>query len=191
MNPTGAGGAWEHWYHLTCHTYGTWLPGDDRGFRTRQHGLHVDGDYKRPPPRGKYAGLHRHAKASMSRPAVYLDEEQQARAVAEVVASLRKWRVPLVVLSIDRSHLHAIIQAVDGDPRHWLGLAKKECSAYMRRDGLAPAGGLWAAACGVKPIADRDHYHRAVAYVADHAEQGAVVHLDGLPGFDPEDLTFD
>ncbi len=188
MNSTGRGGAWEHWYHLTCHTYGTWLPGDDRGFRTRHGRLHVDGDYKRRLPRGEHAGLHRHAKSIMRRDPVFLDWEQRTRAVAEVVRSLAKWRVPLAVLSIDRIHLHALVQVVDGDPRHWLGLAKKECSAYLRRDGLGVAGGLWAAACGVTPIADRDHYGRAVPYIADHAKRGAVVYLDGLPGVDPADL---
>lgn len=40
---------WNDWYHIMCHTYGTWLPGDPRGFRTRHHREHVEGDYKSPP----------------------------------------------------------------------------------------------------------------------------------------------
>jgi hypothetical protein len=177
--------AWERWYHLTTHTYGTWLPGDDRGFRTRHHRLHVDGDYKRPPPPGRYAGLHRHSQSIMTRPPVLLNPEQRARAVAELVRSFDKWRVPVDTLSLDRVHLHVLVQVADADPRHWLGLAKKECSAYLRQAGLAPAGGLWAAACGVTPIADRPHYARAAKYIADHADQGALIYQDGLPGFDP------
>jgi hypothetical protein len=31
------------------HTYGTWLPGDPKGFRTRHHREHIEGDYKKPP----------------------------------------------------------------------------------------------------------------------------------------------
>ena len=38
--------AWNHWYHCTAHTYGTWLRGDPRGWRARHHREHVDGDYR-------------------------------------------------------------------------------------------------------------------------------------------------
>jgi hypothetical protein len=27
--------AWNAWYHVTVNTYGTWLPGDPRGWHTR------------------------------------------------------------------------------------------------------------------------------------------------------------
>jgi hypothetical protein len=36
------------WYHIIETTYGAWLYGDQRGFRTRHHREHVDGDDKRP-----------------------------------------------------------------------------------------------------------------------------------------------
>src|SRR3954468_9029001 len=40
---------WNNWYHCMGNTYGTWLPGDPRGFRTRLHREHVEGDYRNPP----------------------------------------------------------------------------------------------------------------------------------------------
>ena len=43
------------WYHIIVTTYGAWLDGDARGFRTRHHREHVEGDYKSPPPRELYA----------------------------------------------------------------------------------------------------------------------------------------
>ena len=42
--------AWNNWYHVNGNTYGTWLPGDPRGWRERGHKKHVAGDYKNPPP---------------------------------------------------------------------------------------------------------------------------------------------
>ena len=42
------------WFHVILTTYGAWLPGDPRGFRTRHHRDHVDGDYKHRPPAGIY-----------------------------------------------------------------------------------------------------------------------------------------
>ncbi|HEX3314753.1 MAG TPA: hypothetical protein VHR72_07680 [Gemmataceae bacterium] len=32
--------------HLS--TYGSWLPGNPRGFRSRKHRIHSSGDYKNP-----------------------------------------------------------------------------------------------------------------------------------------------
>jgi hypothetical protein len=48
MTPDGA------WYHIMLTTSGDWLYGDARGFRTRHHREHVEGDYKNPPPPGIY-----------------------------------------------------------------------------------------------------------------------------------------
>ena len=42
------------WFHCTVHTYGAWLHGSARGFRTRHHREHIEGDYKNPPPQGMY-----------------------------------------------------------------------------------------------------------------------------------------
>ena len=57
-------------YHLIWGTYGSWLPGDPRGFRTRRHREHVEGDYKHPPPPGLYEGLHAYATDSLKKPPV-------------------------------------------------------------------------------------------------------------------------
>jgi hypothetical protein len=45
---------WQ-WFHCTTHTYGAWLHGDERSFRTRHHREHIIGDYKHRPPEGMYA----------------------------------------------------------------------------------------------------------------------------------------
>jgi len=170
MNP------WEDWYHIMCHTYGTWLPGDERGFRSRHHREHVDGDYKNPPPAGFYSDRLEQSKRLMKRDAVYLDLDQQRRAVEELTKSFLKWKIELKRLSVDRVHAHALAKIIDHDPRRWMGIAKKECSAYMKRDGLAPQGGLWAVRCECKPINDRRHLENVDKYILDHDQQGAIVH---------------
>ena len=43
------------WFHCISTTYGAWLYGDARGFRTRHHREHIVGDYRSPPPIEKYA----------------------------------------------------------------------------------------------------------------------------------------
>ena len=133
-------------------TFGTWLPGDPKGFRARHHREHVDGDYKYPPPKGKYDERWKRSKALMKRDPVYLTPAQRKRAVEEFVRSFKKWGIELRVLSIDRVHIHALARFPDHNPRHFVGLAKKESSAYIKRDGLAPDGGLWAVRCKCLPI---------------------------------------
>jgi hypothetical protein len=56
------------WRHCMSNTFGTWLPGDPRGFRTRRHREHVEGDYRNPPARSTYERRHEAARKRM-RPA--------------------------------------------------------------------------------------------------------------------------
>jgi hypothetical protein len=48
------------WRHIVCNTKCSWLPGDDRGFRSREHRIHSSGDYKNPPPKNEHEGLRRY-----------------------------------------------------------------------------------------------------------------------------------
>ena len=63
-----------HWYHLLATTYGAWLYGDARGFRTRHHREHVEGDYKQPPPAGKYAAREQHSREELRHNKVTIPE---------------------------------------------------------------------------------------------------------------------
>jgi len=56
---------WNRWFHCIGGTYGSWLPGDPRGFRTRHHREHVEGDYRNPPPAGIYEFRHQGAADSL------------------------------------------------------------------------------------------------------------------------------
>jgi hypothetical protein len=55
----------RRWHHVVLTTYGAWLYGDVRGFRTRHHREHVDGDYKNPPPAEKYIAEERRSRESL------------------------------------------------------------------------------------------------------------------------------
>ena len=95
--------------------------------------------------------------------------------------------------------MHALARAADHNRRHHMGLAKKECSAYMRRAGLAAPGGLWAVRCECKPIADERHFENAEGYIADHESQGGVIYppreapaaVNPMADFDPDSLLLD
>src|SRR6185295_14249726 len=96
--------AWNDWYHVNGNTYGTWVRGDGRGWRARHHREHVDGDYKNPPPRGKYERLRAHSERLMERAGrevVRLSSKAQALACEVMVESLLVHGVELIALSVD------------------------------------------------------------------------------------------
>jgi REP element-mobilizing transposase RayT len=183
---------WNHWFHCMGHTYGTWLPGDPKGFRTRDHREHVDGDYRNPPPKGKYDGLHDHAKRAMKRDPVFLDRVQRQRALEELVASLQRRHFEIEVFSVDRIHIHGLVRVPDHDPKRWTGVAKKESSHHCKQTGHAPTGGMWATGTKCLPIASERHFDRVKDYIRGHAEKGAVVWVrraaPGMEQFHPDSL---
>jgi hypothetical protein len=186
---------WNYWYHCMGNTYGTWLPGDPRGYRTRHHREHIEGDYRNPPPKGKYDEIYQRSKDSMGREPVYLTWDQRVRAVEEFVKSLAKWKIEMRALSIDRIHLHILARFPRCNPRHYLGLAKKESSAYMKRDGVGPQGGLWGTGVECVPVADKEHHTTVIGYILAHAKKGAAVcepqPVSDLADFDPMSLSLE
>jgi hypothetical protein len=190
--------AWNDWYHCMCNTYGTWLPGDSRGFRTYRGKHPIPFDYRHRPPKGWYDSLFDRSKRLMSRPAVILRTvEQRRRALDEIVASLLRHGIPVAVGAVDRIHLHVLARCKDQKPRHWMGRAKRDSSHYCNVAGLTPVGGIWGAACECKPIADEHHFNRALGYIPDHAKLGAEIYVGTIPNdnpladFDPNDLLIE
>ena len=71
---------WNNWVHCCGSTYGTWVRGDPRGWRARHHREHVDGDYKNPPPPGKYKHEQARSKKLLKRQRVVLTPAQREAA---------------------------------------------------------------------------------------------------------------
>ncbi len=187
---------WNGWYHCMANTYGTWLPGDPRGFRTRGHREHVEGDYKSPPPVGKYDGQHEGAKRRMKREAVVLSAEARQVACDEIRDSMARHGAEVLAVSVSAKHMHVLARfpldrkptfaerglrdkrtsATDDPVRHIMGLAKQWSSKRLVAEGLAPVGGVWAKKGKIVPIKDRGHQVTAFNYILRHGpEEGAAV----------------
>lgn len=108
----GAIKPWRNWYHCMGNTYGTWLPGDERGFRTRHHREHVEGDYKFPPPPGYYDALLARSKALLKRDPVLLPAAVRPLVCRLFVQALRHYHVEVVVVSVSTMHFHALARFV-------------------------------------------------------------------------------
>jgi hypothetical protein len=172
-------------------TFGTWLPGDARGFRTRQCREHVEGDYRNPPPPGRYEKRHLAARSRLSRPPVVLTPALRARVLAEIVASLREHEVEVLAACVSSMHMHVLARfprkptfnerglrrrtsATDDPARHFIGIAKQWSSKQLIRAGLV-AGPIWAKRGKIVAIADRAHQINVFRYILNHASEGAAV----------------
>ncbi|MBL7132649.1 MAG: hypothetical protein ISS78_00995 [Phycisphaerae bacterium] len=162
---------WNGWYHITSGTYGTWLRGDARGWRSRHHRRHVEGDYKHPPPGERDRALRRRSQRLLKGPPVKLTKPMRKEAGRAVVEMLLFQEVELLCLSLDAVHLHLLGRFGKEPARPKVGRAKKH--AYHLLQKLGHRGSVWAKRCRVEPITDREHQVNTYQYILDHAEKGA------------------
>lgn len=172
--------AWRHWFHCMANTYGTWLPGDPRGFRTRDHREHVDGDYKQPPPAGKYDGLHAAVQGNMARMPVVLTQQARPVALSAIIEAMGFHGIELLCAAVSAEHLHLLSRfgprdGVPDPPRHYLGIAKKQSAKALVAANLAEPGGVWARKGKIVPITGRAHQVNVFRYILRHEPQGAAV----------------
>ena len=80
---------YQNLIHTTGHTYGMWLRGDPRGWRSRKGREHVNGDYKNPPPEGLYEAVFEQSRRLMQYPGVTLTRAARKRACEVMVEALR------------------------------------------------------------------------------------------------------
>jgi len=172
---------WDHWYHLTAHTYGTWLRGDPRGWRARNHREHVDGDYQQRPPPGKYEALLDYSKSLMKRDPVRIEREYLQFVVDMVVQRLLSRDNDVEVASQDPIHFHGLVRCYKNNPRIELGIAKQYATAQLKAHGFAmglnldDGQGIWGKGSHPEPITCERHFFKTRDYVHDHIDRGAVV----------------
>jgi hypothetical protein len=162
------------WIHFVETVYGAWLYGDARGFRTRHHREHVEGDYKNPPPAGKYEPLRRRSRDSLKQPPVVLPAAWRPVVAEAVRERLQDLGAFVLCLAQGGQHLHLLAKLPTGfDPRIGMGLAKKHAAFEAKAQGWQ--GKLWAKRGKEVCVRDRAHQRNVYRYILDHAQEGAWV----------------
>lgn len=149
---------------LTWTTYGTWLPGDDRGFvspvransdeRWKRHN-EVGTAYSHSMP-----GLKKAAQSRLKCPPIYLNIEQAQIAFDQFreTAVYRGWQLEAV--AIMSNHTHVVVSLVaDVDPDVLLRDFKSYTSRALNVRWEKPASGTWWTESGSKR---KKSNHRAV-----------------------------
>jgi len=131
------------WRHVIVSTYGSWLPGDTRGFRTRNHKIHSSGDYKSPPPFEEHERLRTYQHAQ-NREKVVIPEMLKEVVGKAVIAKLQKLGFRINAISVASTHSHWLVELPLEKKEAWevVGQAKSAASQAVRE---TIPGGIWAA----------------------------------------------
>ena len=98
-----------HWRHCVIGTLNSWLPGDPRGFRAKDHKIHSSGDYKNPPPEGEHAGLHEYSK-SISGDPVIIPPDLRELVGQKILEKLRKLDYQVLAIAVGGMHCHFLAE---------------------------------------------------------------------------------
>jgi len=158
------------WYHVIVTTYGAWLYGDARGFRTRHHRQHIDGDYKNPPT-DDYSEIELRSRESLEQDAVSLTPYWQPLVGNALYAEFTRLGAFMSAIAVAMQHVHLLAKMPSGCQRHWPGRAKRKVTLVLRQQGWL--GKLWEVRSKAIPIRDVSHYENALRYILAHAEHGA------------------
>ena len=167
--------------HVTLHSLCTWLHGDPRGFRSRDHRIHSSGDYKSPPPQGEHAGLWTY-HLNRSQPAVQFLEDIRAPIGQVLVRYLLDEGHRILIVSVSKTHAHLLVELPNNEKamKEIIGRAKSRSSRAVK-DQLP--GSIWAEGGDFEPVLNAAHESNAFSYIRDQQGPDAWTwtHLDALP----------
>jgi REP element-mobilizing transposase RayT len=159
------------WRLITFNTLGTWLHGDLRGFRSREHRIHSSGDYRNPPPAGEHSGLLRYQRAT-SRAPVHLPRALRPVIGASVMQSFKDDGFQVLAISVVSDHVHVVVELPDDvkEVKRIVGQAKRRSSRAIKEQ---IDGSVWSSGCDYTPKDDRESLAEAVLYVRDRQGEGS------------------
>lgn len=163
----------RHWHHLILTTYGAWLPGDARGFRTRHHREHVDGDYRDPPPRLDYVKLRRTCNAQLKQEVVSIAAKWRPLLGEALIEKFTLLGANVLIVAVASQHVHLLAKLRPADVRKFSGMAKKHSTFTLHNHRWT--GLVWGRRGKVIRIRDRQHQVNTFRYILRHRQQGAWV----------------
>lgn len=146
-------------------THSSWLPGDKRGWRSRDHRIHSSGDYKNPPPPDEHDGLLRYNQSRSAKTAII---PQKCRHVIGkcIVDHLVAQNYRVLVSSVSGMHAHVLVELPESlsQVRRIIGVCKAKSSGAVRK--ILP-GKVWAERGKYLWVKNREHLLDAFHYIRD------------------------
>jgi REP element-mobilizing transposase RayT len=135
----------------------------------------VEGDYRNPPAKGTFEKLYEQSRRAMKREEVRLSREVRRMALDAFVEKLVEKEIEVIVACLDDHHVHLLARFSDHNPRHWVGMAKRNAAFAVRAVEEGAAGGIWSKKSKCEPVRDRAHQVNVVRYIVAHGRRGAEV----------------
>jgi REP element-mobilizing transposase RayT len=161
------------WYHVIWNTLSSWLPGDPRGFRNREHRIHSSGDYKSPPPPGEHEGLLSYNEAR-ARDRVVIPYELRPIIADAIVDATERREIECAALSVSSEHVHALMQLPPRykDAHSLIGKIKTIASLAVREQ---LPGSIWSRGCALKVTTSEHHWSATANYILNKQERGSYL----------------
>lgn len=144
----------DRYWLLTWTTYGTWLPGNRRGFVSpvrNASGLEVVHNSPGTPYDSNLSSLKDDARGKMKGPSIHLRQDYADALLLQFreTAEYRNWQ--LCAVAIMPNHVHIVV-GVAGDPQpsHILRDFKSYASRTLNRQWSKPVNGTWWTESGSK-----------------------------------------
>jgi hypothetical protein len=168
------------WWLITWTTYGTWLPGDERGYRTWR-----GRSYVAPPKRYAQPGestyeapdhtaLLQTAKAISGEP-VYLSRQQIEIALAAMISEIDEIPIVPAILSIGDSHVHWLCYFGPLKIRSLVERVKAAASRELNFRGFQGKR-PWTKGCNMRSKSTRHECRNAYKYIRKHVNQGGLIY---------------
>lgn len=156
------------WWHIVISTHKSWLPGDKRGFRSRDHKVHSSGDYKKPPAIEEHAGLRAYHEQRSDGPVLIPDEQREVVGKA-ILDKLKKLGYRFLALSVSATHSHCLVELPRSleETRAIIGQCKSKSSHAVR--SVLP-GQVWAGRGKYLRIKDRQHHRNVYRYILNQKD---------------------
>ena len=143
-------------FFFTITTYGTWLPGDQRGWVEFKHGWQLPDPIKE---------LESHAK--MAEDACLFSPEQRSVVESQITETCeyRNWQ--LLAKNCRSNHMHFVVAARDTTPKRIRQDIKAWCTRRLKEHAQIERENWWADRGSIRWIFKEDDIVRVVEYVND------------------------
>jgi len=160
----------DRYWLITWTCYGTWLPGDRRGFVSHvrdESGALVIHNVPGTPYDADMPALRAYARSQMTGPPVMLVQRDADALIEqyEETARIRRWQ--LQAASVMVNHTHLVVGVPDDpDPQSILELMKSWATRAVKKLRPLPANGtFWTAKGSKRKLPDQRSVRDAVIYV--------------------------
>jgi REP element-mobilizing transposase RayT len=165
-------------YLLTWTTYGTWLPGDERGFVGRvpdEQGGHVTHNLPGEPYDADEPRLQREALRQRKGAPVKLTREQAGVCVEAFGEVCVRYGVSIDAGAVMANHLHLVVTSDESEGPRLLNLFKGVSSRRLgQRFGKQASGSWWTTGGSRRLLRDERAFENAVNYVRNQGHMLAA-----------------